>query len=732
MKTAVITGIGGMDAKTLTFLLLSKNYHVILTYRNNTSQDLEQLTSIFKDDLIKFKCKLSTVFMDLADSVSIRIAIQKILLEYGQIDEFYNLSAQSHVMDSFTNVLYTIQVNGTGVYHILETLREFSPKTKTYQACHDTQTQVVCQKGVIPYTELKIGDLVYSLNPQTKYLELVPIKKIHEYDYNEQMIELKGRRINQLITPNHKIWLKRDFDEDFTVCEASDVKNLLPNARNSDFSLPICNKLENAAPKELIFSDYIDINNHSDNCSKNLIYKMQSDDFCFLLGIYLGDGYIKKPQSKTVKYRKENIGENRNKKGQFSQIQEKGQILRNYQGNMIFLCIPEKDKARPRTIALLKQLGISYKTDPINVSFSSFTLARMFELGGKGFKYKSIPEFIFSLDTMSLQALLDGLILSDGCYRTNRCVLSTSSPTLLSSSIRLCFMLGLYPSVTYQKQRFPKINGRIIKSTTQAYILNIGKKKTNKLYLHNIKLINYNGKVWCLELDRNHNFLVIRNGKLAFSGNCTSEMFGGDPKNGPFNEQSLFECRSPYSIGKLVAFNWGNFYKQTHNMFVCSGLLFNHSNFYRRKAFYIRKLTNTFARIVLGKETKIKLGMIAHYRDEHFSDFGCEMMWNMLQQSEPQNYVIGNGICYSGEEYLDLVGQYFNLDWKKYVEFDASFLRPNEVVKLVADPTKAEKELGWKRNRMPFKDHISLMAQWDYDLESGKTPIRPDILSLYP
>lgn len=212
----------------------------------------------------------------------------------------------------------------------------------------------------------------------------------------------------------------------------------------------------------------------------------------------------------------------------------------------------------------------------------------------------------------------------------------------------------------------------------------------------------------------------------------SSELFGGDSKVEMFNEDSRFECRSPYSIGKLIGLNWARYYRQTYGMFVASGILFNHSNIYRNKSFFIRKVTNIAAKIALGKETQIRLGNLEHYRDEHYSDFGCEIMWIMLQQNKPGDYVIGNGITHAAQEYLDIAFDYFNLDWNKYLVFDNKFIRPNEVVKLKSDPSKAEKELGWRRNRISFKDHINLMCKYDYELESGLTPERPDVFKLYP
>jgi len=212
---------------------------------------------------------------------------------------------------------------------------------------------------------------------------------------------------------------------------------------------------------------------------------------------------------------------------------------------------------------------------------------------------------------------------------------------------------------------------------------------------------------------------------------ATSELFGGANPEKSYNEESLFDCRSPYSIGKEMGTRWIKYYRQM-GLFACYGILFNHSNIYRGKDFFIRRITSAAAQISLGKIKTLKLGNLNFYRDEHWSDFGCEMMWKMLQQESPKDYVIANGTTHHGEEFLDNSFNFFNLNWRDYIEIDESRFRPNEVVKLIGDSSKAQKDLGWVPNRISFKNHISMMCQYDYELESNKQPIRPDIFSLYP
>lgn len=211
---------------------------------------------------------------------------------------------------------------------------------------------------------------------------------------------------------------------------------------------------------------------------------------------------------------------------------------------------------------------------------------------------------------------------------------------------------------------------------------------------------------------------------------ATSELFGGKHSE-PQNEQSEFFCRSPYAIGKELGTRWIKYYRDL-GLFCCYGILFNHSNCFRGKDFFIRRVTNSAAKIAIGKQKQLQLGNLEFYRDEHWSDLGCEMMIRMLNNSKPKDYVIGNDICHHGEKYLYFAFNYFNLDWKKYVIIDKSRFRPNEVHKLVSDSRKAQKEIGWRPNRISFQNHIGMMCEFDYRLESGKNPSHPNVFDLYP
>lgn len=213
---------------------------------------------------------------------------------------------------------------------------------------------------------------------------------------------------------------------------------------------------------------------------------------------------------------------------------------------------------------------------------------------------------------------------------------------------------------------------------------------------------------------------------------CTSEMFGGNPKNCPFDENSPFESRSPYAVAKAIAYDWIKYFRQTHGIFCCAAFCFNHSNIYRHPLFYIQKCCLSATSIALGKEKELVLGNLDFARDESYSDFCIEAFWKMLQLNSPEDFVIGRGESFTGIEFLEEAFSVYNLKWQDYVKQDKSFFRDNEVVRLLANSTKAKKLLNWNPTRITFKQHIKLMCDYNHDKLTNKHHIRQDVLSLFP
>ncbi|MGB4420689.1 MAG: GDP-mannose 4,6-dehydratase [Candidatus Saccharimonadales bacterium] len=225
------------------------------------------------------------------------------------------------------------------------------------------------------------------------------------------------------------------------------------------------------------------------------------------------------------------------------------------------------------------------------------------------------------------------------------------------------------------------------------------------------------GVLYMLEAIR----LVDHENKIRFYQASTSEMFGGLDYNRPekgYNENSTFHPRSPYGVAKLYGYWITRNYRESYNMFAVSGILFNHEGEKRGIEFVTRKITRAVARIKLGLEEYVELGDLWPKRDWGYAGDYVEGMWLMLQQDKPQDYVLATGETHSIEEFLDLAFEEIGIrDWKPYVRQNPAFMRPAEVGSLLGDPSKAEKELGWKR-KVDFPGLVKLMVKHDLEVES--------------
>jgi GDPmannose 4,6-dehydratase len=191
----------------------------------------------------------------------------------------------------------------------------------------------------------------------------------------------------------------------------------------------------------------------------------------------------------------------------------------------------------------------------------------------------------------------------------------------------------------------------------------------------------------------------------------SSEMFG-KAREVPQNEDTPFHPRSPYAVAKVFGhFSTVN-YRESYGLFACSGILFNHESPRRGETFVTRKITRAAARIAVGLEKKLYLGNLDAKRDWGFAGDYVEAMWLMLQQDEPDDYVVATGETHSVREFLEEAFGYLNLDWQAHVEIDPRYYRPAEVDELRGDASKARKKLGWKP-KVDFKGLVRLMVEAD-------------------
>jgi GDPmannose 4,6-dehydratase len=219
------------------------------------------------------------------------------------------------------------------------------------------------------------------------------------------------------------------------------------------------------------------------------------------------------------------------------------------------------------------------------------------------------------------------------------------------------------------------------------------------------------GEFTALGVTRMLEAIRLVNPRIRFYQASSSEMFGM-VRESPQNENTPFYPRSPYGVAKLYG-HWITVnYRESYNLFACSGILFNHESPRRGIEFVSRKVTYATARIKLGVQQKLKMGNLDAERDWGFAGDFVQAMWAMLQQDEPKDYVIGTGVTHSVNRLLEVAFNRAGLDYKKYIELDPALLRPAEVIHLKADPSKAQRELGWKPG-ITFEQLIHTMVDED-------------------
>lgn len=214
------------------------------------------------------------------------------------------------------------------------------------------------------------------------------------------------------------------------------------------------------------------------------------------------------------------------------------------------------------------------------------------------------------------------------------------------------------------------------------------------------------GALNCLEAIR------IVNPKIKFYQASTSEMFGGMPEYPLQSEQTPFHPRSPYGVAKLFA-HWSTInYRESYNIFGCCGILFNHESPLRGIEFVTRKVTDAAARIKLGVQKELHLGNIDAKRDWGFAGDYVEAMWLMLQQENPDVYVVATGRTTTVRDMCKIAFEHLDMDYEKYVVIDPKFYRPAEVDLLLGDPSKAQQKLGWKA-KTSLEELINMMVDAD-------------------
>jgi len=318
---------------------------------------------------------------------------------------------------------------------------------------------------------------------------------------------------------------------------------------------------------------------------------------------------------------------------------------------------------------------------------------------------------------MKKTALITGILGQDGPYLAK---------LLLEKGYRVYGMIRRYSNPNFENLDFLGITDKVEyvegDMTDEASLLNLIRTiRPNEVYnlaaqsfvgssFDQAKLtteINALGPLYIL------NAIKYFSPTSKFYQASTSEMFGLQHTNGYQDEKTPFHPRSPYGVSKVYAYWITVNYREAYGIFTCNGILFNHESPLRGIQFVTRKITDGVARIKFGLSKELRLGNLEAKRDWGFAGDYVEAMWLMLQQNNPDDYVVGTGENYSVKDFVKLAFAYVGIkDWQRYVKIDPQFKRPAEVPNLCASPKKVFEKLGW-RPKVSFEELVKMMVDAD-------------------
>ena len=314
---------------------------------------------------------------------------------------------------------------------------------------------------------------------------------------------------------------------------------------------------------------------------------------------------------------------------------------------------------------------------------------------------------------MSKTTLITGITGQDGSYLAE---------FLLSKSYRVCGLVRRSSTVNFERlhhlqDRIELIPGDLLDQNSLIGAL----QKSEPDEVYNLASQSFvptswnqpvlTGEFTALGVTRILEAVRLVNPKIRFYQASSSEMFGM-VRESPQNEKTAFYPRSPYGVAKLYG-HWITVnYRESYDLFTCSGILFNHESPRRGLEFVTRKVSYGATRVKLGLQSKLKMGNLDAERDWGFAGDYVQAMWQMLQQEKPQDYVVATGVAHSVRQLLEIAFGHLGMDYRDYVETDPAFLRPAEVHHLLGDSSKARQELGWKP-QITFQGLVKMMVDED-------------------
>ncbi|TMC13537.1 MAG: GDP-mannose 4,6-dehydratase [Chloroflexi bacterium] len=261
---------------------------------------------------------------------------------------------------------------------------------------------------------------------------------------------------------------------------------------------------------------------------------------------------------------------------------------------------------------------------------------------------------------------------------------------------------------------------RLIDEVRPREVYNLGAQSHVKV---SFEVPEYTGDVDALGTLRILDAIYHCDPTIRFYQASSSEMFGKAAET-PQSEKTPFHPRSPYGAAKAYAYWMAVNYREAYSMFAVNGILFNHESPRRGETFVTRKITRAVSRIVAGRQKTLFLGNLDARRDWGYAPDYVRAMWLMLQQDQPDDYVVATGETHTVREFVELAFGQVGLDWQKHVEVDPAYFRPAEVDILLGDAGKARRQLGWEPSTS-FAELVRIMVEADLELERAGEPARP-------
>ena len=458
--------------------------------------------------------------------------------DLGEFDAILNLASESHVDRSIMHPVAFIENNVSVALQMLEYARMHPCQRFVQFSCYDADTRAVTTEGLKRWDEIHEGDMVLSLNPETRLAEWKPVARVHAMPYEGDMVWFRSSRVDLLTTPNHRMLISESTTGKWVWREAS------KQAVRSTGRLPMPVGSPGKRPPTIEVPGFGDV----DSC-----------DLLFLLGAFIGDGHAGTRTKETPSLtgqRGKGSGPHDPDTGRFIKGRTGSAEISVQHSYRTFFEVPDNDRCRPRLIETLTRVGIKYSGYKKNVYVGGKAWVDFFcSQCGTYASNKRIPSWVFELDESLLQHLLDGLMLTDGHYRPRGLiwVYTTISDDLAAGVAALAHQLGWRVRIGQRKSEGVIKGRRIVSQMVNDVVLT--RTRASQVHKGVVSTVPYQGTVWCLTVPENRNFLVERNGRFAFCGN-SDEVFGPDGE-GP---------SSPYAASKAAQESIAHAYRRTYDV----------------------------------------------------------------------------------------------------------------------------------------------------------------------